>query len=396
MLRNIFSKSCRLKSSTFSAGAFSKEPYSARVVQYMPAVQTAREGALARARSSSRLSVSRESEATPTSERLDTDLDYEAALSRLKASSAQQVAARTHWSRMPSADEMLVKQHLEKSSQGSRQPLGVNCAVEGTVDDIPTPPLPPPTASEEQSQPPPEPPSASETESQPAETLVAAASTPEARRSQLSSEARYSQPSPASSGGGAGKKSVDLVIGGGATRSPRRAEHGAANRGLIDSFEKSGVGMAMPSQAFSPGAYSYIRANSASNPSGISSSTPSCDSSWLASPSNSMTSSPRFESAVNYPSPAEPSTPKGMGEVLNASISIKDNPFFVKAKSSSTVAPKPKPSGPDTSQKKYAPTTPSKATAGPSQAAAPSWLRCILPCCLAKPGARWGMASPAA
>ena len=46
--------------------------------------------------------------------------EFEAALSRLEATSPQQVAARTHWSRMPSADEMLVMQFSEK---GGREPI---------------------------------------------------------------------------------------------------------------------------------------------------------------------------------------------------------------------------------------------------------------------------------
>lgn len=93
--------------------------------------QTAREGALARARSSNRLSFSPDPKIEI--EHNNAESEFEAALSRLEATSAQQVAARTHWSRMPSADEMLVMQFFEK---GGRQPI-----VKSAVNANPTPPL---------------------------------------------------------------------------------------------------------------------------------------------------------------------------------------------------------------------------------------------------------------
>ena len=103
-----------------------------RARTHMPDLpQTAREGALARARSSNRLSFSPDPKIEI--EHNNAESEFEAALSRLEATSAQQVAARTHWSRMPSADEMLVMQFFEK---GGRQPI-----VKSAVNASPTPPL---------------------------------------------------------------------------------------------------------------------------------------------------------------------------------------------------------------------------------------------------------------
>lgn len=57
------------------------------------------------------------------------------------------MVARTHYSRMATADELLCMTYL-KAQQKNRQPAGVDCAIEGTEGDIPSPEMAPKPAPE--------------------------------------------------------------------------------------------------------------------------------------------------------------------------------------------------------------------------------------------------------